>query len=312
MCIRDSAQRTYAFIVSFSKVGGVLLTGCVYAFLKNYSLFSNNFNETTKIQLVLLVASLLLVSAGLFLFIMIKKLNLDVFNGYNTKIVENNKKTGAWTGIKILFQNKYVFYVFLLVFLGDVISEIVNYKRILIVVDSKASSLLGLSHALSELYLQMIYMHAIGLALSMIVTNSIMRLLRTRVSLFVMPALSLLFALTYVITGADSIIIWLYIILKACSYTIGTPIRESLYIVTSSDVQFKAKFAIDAVGNKLARNTGQGLNYLTNVVGKHYGAFVSALALNTVLVSLPVCWLFTAYFVGKIYNTTLKKNKVIG
>ncbi len=111
-----------------------------------------------------------------------------------------------------------------------------------------------------------------------------MRVLGTRVCVFIMPTLTLILALVYIITGIDSIIIWLYIVIKAMSYTIGTPIRESLYIVTDKDIQFKAKFAIDALGIKLARNTGQVFNYITNVVSKNYGQLFSVLTTSTLFI----------------------------
>jgi ATP/ADP translocase len=94
-------------------------------------------------------------------------------------------------------------------------------------------------------------------------------------------------------------------------YTIGTPIRESLYIITSKDIQFKAKFVVDALGTKLARNAGQGLNYTTNVIGKYYGSFFSALSMNALFLLVPAVWMIVAYFTGKTYAKNLKEDKVI-
>ena len=59
--------------------------------------------------------------------------------------------------------------------------------------------------------------------------------------------------------------------MKAMGYTINTPIRESLYIVASKDIQFKAKFTVDAIGLKFARSSGQGFNYFnTHIISKLY------------------------------------------
>ena len=178
-----NAQRTYGFITSASKIGGIFVTSFAYLFLSSHRLFFVNLDGTTKIQLIILFASLLLLFASLFLSLMIKKLNLDTFKGYHTKIDEVSKKTGAWIGIKILLKNRYVLGVFLLVFLADIIAEIVNYKRILIVMGDKSADV-SLYDKLAKLYLQLLYMHLIGLAISVFLTNSVMRLLGTRVCIF--------------------------------------------------------------------------------------------------------------------------------
>ena len=138
-----------------------------------------------------------------------------------------------------------------------------------------------------------------------------MRVLDTRVCVFIMPTLTLILALVYIITGINSIIIWLYIVIKAMSYTIGTPIRESLYIVTDKDIQFKAKFAIDALGIKLARNTGQVFNYMTNIINKNYGQFFSELATSTLFIGVPIIWVVVAYFISNTYSKAIKEDKII-
>ena len=305
-----NAQKTYAFITSASKIGGISTTLFAYFFLSNYGIFSTNLDGATKLQLIVLFSSLLLLSASLFLALIIKKLNLDTFKGYHTTIDETSKKTGIWKGISLLLKNRYVLSIFLLVLLADIIAEVVNYKRILIVVESKTTG--GeLHHIVAKLYLQLLYMHLVGLCISLFLTNSAMRFLGTRVCVFIMPVFTLIFATTYVITSIDSVIVWLYIIIKAMHYTIGTPVRESLYIITSKDIQFKAKFVIDALGIKLARNSGQALNYTANIMGKYCGQFSSMLFTNVIFIIIPIAWIIISYFVGNIYSKNLKESKVI-
>lgn len=306
-----NAQKTYGFIVSFSKVSGIIMTLFSYYFLSNYNLFNTNLDSTTKIQLLLLLSSLLLLFASLFLSLIIKKLDLGSFKGYHTQVDEKVKKTGILMGISLLFKNRYVLGIFLLVFLADIISEILDYRRVLIVVKESASDNKDLCYTISQLYLQLFYMHLFGLGISLFFTNTIMRFIGTNLCVFIMPVFTLIFTVAYIATGIDSIIIWLYIVIKAMHYTIGTPIRESLYIITNKDIQFKAKFVIDALGIKLARNAGQSLNYLTNVLNKSYGQFFSVCATNALFIIIPIIWIITAYFVGNTYSKTIKENKVI-
>jgi ATP/ADP translocase len=305
-----NAKKTYGFIVSISKLGGVIAALSAYLFLTKYRFISTNIDSTSKLQLIILTSSLLLLFASLFLTTMVKRMNKDVFKGYHTTIKESVKKTGALAGIKILFKSRYVLGVFLIAFFADIIAEILNYKRILIVVKSQTVDM-EMSQMIAKMYLQIFFMHLLGLCISLFFTNSIMRFLGMRVCLFIMPIFTVIFAVLYILTGIDSIIIWLYIIIKSMYYTIGTPIRESLYIITSKDIQFKAKFVVDALGTKLARNAGQGLNYTTNVIGKYYGSFFSALSMNALFLLVPAVWMIVAYFTGKTYAKNLKEDKVI-
>ncbi|WP_242507894.1 hypothetical protein [Rickettsiales endosymbiont of Peranema trichophorum] len=213
-------------------------------------------------------------------------------------------------GISLLFKNRYVLGIFLLVFLADTITEVLNYKRVLTVVNSKSQHQ-ELDQMIGQLYLQLLYMHLLGLFMSIFLTNSIMRLLSIKICTFIMPISTLIFTLAYIVTGFDGIMIWLYIVIKAMYYTIGAPIRESLYIVTSKDIQFKAKFVIDALGIKLARNTGQALNYASNIMNKHYGPILAMSVINSLFIFMIVIWIITAYFVGSTYSKTIKKNQII-
>jgi ATP/ADP translocase len=261
-------------------------------------------------MIVFICSASLLLIASLYLAIMLKKLRLKNFHGYHTKINEKNKKTGIFYGLKILTKNRYVLGIFLLVFLGDILSEILNYKRISIVMNSQSEST-SFCASISNLYLQIVYMQAIGFFISIFLTNGLMRFLGTRYCLFIMPCITLIFSLIYIVSRNDQLIIWLYILSKAMYYTLGAPIRESLYIVTTKDIQFKAKFVIDALGTKLGRNTGQSLNYGLNIIGKNMGQTTSILAVNFLFISIPLLWIIVAFYVFNLYRETVDNDQVI-
>ena len=159
--------------------------------------------------------------------------------------------------------------------------------------------------------MQIVYMQTIGFFISIFFTNGLMRFFGTRYCLFIMPFITLIFSFIYIILKNDQLIIWLYILSKAMYYTLGAPIRESLYIVTTKDIQFKAKFVIDALGIKLARNTGQSLNYGLNLISKHLGQTVSILAVNFLFISIPLLWIVVAFYVSNIYQKTIDNDELI-
>ena len=306
----DNAQNTYGFIVSFSKLGGIIMAVSAYLFLSNNRYLSTNISDVNKIVIVFTCASFLLLAAALYLGMMISKLNLKELKGYYAASGEKSSRTGILYGIKVLLRNRYVLGIFLIVLLGDIISEILNYKRVSAVMNTKSE---GGSFCLSisELYLQIIYMQTIGFFISIFLTNGLMRFLGTKYCLYIMPCITLVFSLVYIVLRNDQVIIWLYILSKAMYYTLGSPIRESLYIVTTKDIQFKAKFVIDALGTKLARNTGQTINYGLNMLSKHVGHTSSIIALNFLFIAIPLLWVVVALYVSNIYQKTLDNDEVI-
>lgn len=309
------AAKTYGFTVSCSKIGGLLVALSAYFFLTNNAEIVSYIKPNTKITLLLILASLALLLVPIFLNAMMKKLDSKVFTGFNTNIKkEKVKKTGIWIGFQLLLKNRYVLGIFLMIFLGDTLVEVMNYQRILTIIKDSTSgnSIHNLANMAAKMYLQISYMHALGLIISFFLTNSIMRFIGTRFSVFITPVLASFFLLTYFITGFDFLFAWLYIILKAMAYTINTPIRESLYIITSKDIQFKAKFTVDAIGLKLARSSGHLFNHFnTTTISKLYGATGNALASNIFFSSLLVTWLVSTYFVSSMYHKVIKENKVI-
>ena len=202
-----------------------------------------------------------------------------------------------------------------MIFIGDTLVEVVNYKRLLIVmndVTSKTSGANNIASFAAKMFMQISIMHLLGFVISFFLTNSIMRFIGTRFAIFISPILAALFFLIYFITGLDYLVIWLYVVMKAMAYTINAPIRESLYIVTSKDIQFKAKFTIDAVGLKLSRSTGHVFNHFNvHSISKLYGVTGSALANNIFFSTMVVIWLVSSYFVSNIYHKAIKGNKII-
>jgi len=313
----ESAAKTYGFTVSCSKLGGILIGFSAYLFLNsNNSILHINIGDNIKIVMLVTLAALMLIFVPIFLYYAMKKFDKQIFVGSHTKIKnEKLKKTGVWVGIKLLIKNRYVLGIFLMIFIGDTLVEVVNYKRLLIVMNDVTSKTSGANNIASfgaKMFMQISIMHLLGFFISFFLTNSIMRFIGTRLAIFISPILAALFFLIYFITGLDYLVIWLYVIMKAMAYTINAPIRESLYIITSKDIQFKAKFTIDAIGLKLSRSTGHVFNHFNvHCIPKLYGTTGSALANNIFFSTMIVIWLVSSYFVSNVYYQAIKSNKII-
>lgn len=302
----SDAENTYGFIVSCSKIGGILSAGFAYLLM-----FYAKFNIVYKLQLLLTISSTLLGIAAIYLYFTIKVRDEATLAGYHTSINEESKKTGAWEGVKLLFTKPYVIGIFFIILFCDIIVEIINYQRLLITIGTKPTSIASISLVAAKLYGQIFVMHLVGFLLSFFLTNIIMRTLGTGFALFVTPTLILISIIIYLVTQIDQVLILLYIVLHAMSYSISTPIRESLYIITSRDIQLKSKFAVDALAVKLARGTGHLFNFSMIKIFAQAQRQLITIASNIFCLFILIFWLLVCVLVRKRYNKAIDNKEII-
>ena len=95
-------------------------------------------------------------------------------------------------------------------------------------------------------------------------------------------------------------------ICKALTYSIHDPAEEVLYMPTSDDAKFRAKFWIDVVGQRIAKAIGSAINNYAGSVEEivKYGSLPS-------IVSALALWL-VCYQVGNQFDTLIKSGEVVG
>ena len=95
-------------------------------------------------------------------------------------------------------------------------------------------------------------------------------------------------------------------ICKALTYSVHDPSEEVLYMPTSDDVKFKAKFWIDVVGQRVAKALGSAIN---NYAGSIEG-IVKYGSLPSIVASIAL-WL-ACYQVGVLFDGLIKSGDVVG
>lgn len=93
---------------------------------------------------------------------------------------------------------------------------------------------------------------------------------------------------------------------KALTYSVHDPSEEVLYMPTSDDAKFRAKFWIDVVGQRIAKAVGSAIN---NYAGSVEG-IVKYGSLPSVVASLAL-WL-ACYQVGIVFDRLIKTGGVVG
>jgi len=88
------------------------------------------------------------------------------------------------------------------------------------------------------------------------------------------------------------------VILKGLSYALNNPAKETLYIITSTDVKYKVKSWIDMFGQRMAKGVGAfiiNLSFLRDLDSLLFGGTLISMLLT-------IFWMFAAYRTGQRYE----------
>ncbi len=312
--------KSYGFLVSGSKVGGMVASAAAWYFLMPVSATGQlMYSDTVNHQILLFIASMLLLCVPIVILIMMKKIPGRFLHGYEAvyqiekeKVKHGESETGMFAGLKMLVKYPYVLGIFCMVFFYEVVTTVLSVMRICIAQDSTSS----MSGATGALFEGIFWVHAVGFVISLIGTSALVRWLGEKRCLMLIPISSGLllayFMLSYIdmfafCTNARAVMIG-YIGLKAINYAFSSPVRESLYIPTVKEIKFKSKSWIDAFGSKLGKFNGATFNTFSIWMGQ--ASFVAVHAAFFGLITL--LWLLTAYLLGRRFEQAVSNNEVIG
>jgi len=211
-------------------------------------------------------------------------------------------KTGIFEGLFILLSRPYVFGIFVLATIYEVIGTIFDFQMKVL-----ADQVYPTKEAFAA-YQGMygILTNSLALVFAMVGTSFLMRRFGLRFCLMLFPIATGLvvgaiyfWPVLYVVTGA-------LIVIKGLSYALNNPSKEMMYIPTTKDVRFKAKGWIDMFGGRSAKGTG---SYINNF----FAGNASALLMYGTLISFGLVgvWLAVASFVGYKFKHLTENDEVI-
>lgn len=300
----DESKYSYSFIVSSSKVGGMLSSFIAYYVMKeNWSFCPNAYN---KVQIILVINGIMLFTAG----VCAKLIAMNCPNVISTAVPPKQNKLNLNTvvsGLKML-KSPYVLGIFSTIFFFEVISQMINYQR-LVYADKMTGSIDALN---SKLYSQVFYTQILGFIVSLLGTPFLIKMLGVKNSILSVPIFILAIMSGFIVTNSETLLIVAYACTNVISYAIATPLRESMYIVTTKEIQFKSKSWIDSVGINFSKAFGQQVNISSGIIRQTFSAG-TAIAFNNFIILLVLSlWTVSAYLLGRRYDHLIKNNKLEG
>lgn len=308
----ESAKENYAFIVTGSKIGGMLTAGTAWFLFSCYpGTVERMFSDVLGHQILLGIFSGLVLLVPVVVYTLIKKVPGRYLHGYEAvyqfekeKQKEGGEKPGILSGFMMLLKYPYIMGIFGMLFFYEMVSTVLSYHR-LGVAESISTDISGVSCFLFEVaFIQ----HFFGILISFLGTRTLLHTFGERTCLILIPVITsgLLIYFTFSYTPL-AVLIGL-ILLQAINYAFAQPVRESLYIPTVKDIKFKSKSWIDAFGSRFAKGVGSSFNVWADWVGPALFFPMHAAFFGVIL----VVWIFNAYLLGNRYNRAVANNEVIG
>jgi AAA family ATP:ADP antiporter len=196
---------------------------------------------------------------------------------------------GTKGGFQLVFQDRYLFWIAILIVLLNIVNTIGEYTLGKLVI-SEASKAGGDP----KIFISQFYGHfhtmvnLLGLILQAFGASRVFRYCGVRGAMFVLPVLALLSYSVLAVAPALMVVRWTKILENSTDYSIMNTVRQTLWLPTSREAKYKAKAAVDTFFMRGGDVLQAGIVFL----GALAGAGITGFAL--VNVALTVAWLLVA------------------
>lgn len=304
-----SAKNNYPIMIAGSKLGGISAAVTAWFLLK-----SGWYSDVVNLQACLGGSSILLLFVPLVVYLLVTKVPHKDMHGYEAgyKLEKERHKAhykAPWwesmlSGLILLFKYPYVMGIFGMTFFFELVSQALKVENIVFVKTITNT----ISDFTAALLWQAILVHIVALIVVLFGTRALITILGERRSLMVIPAVTGLSIIAFVLSPSYATAVFAFVVTRSVNYAIAAPLRESLFIPTLKDIQFKSKSWIDGVGQKFAKTCASSFNmYTDGLIGP------ALLAAQTTFFSAIVFfWFIVAYLLGWRYEKAVKRNEVIG
>ncbi len=307
----NEAKNNYAFIVTASKIGGMLSAATAWLIFSCYASGERLFSDVIGHQVILGIFSLLVLCIPILIRLLIVKVPGRALHGYEAvyqfekeKKKEKKKKENVFSGLMLLLKWPYIFGIFGMLFFYEVVSTVLSYHR-LSIAQGISRDISGVSCFLFKVAF---FQHALGIVISLLGTRTLLKFLGERICLLLIPGVTMLILIYFTFSYTPFAVIAGLMLLQAVNYAFAQPVRESLYIPTVKDIKFKSKSWIDAFGSRFAKGVGSSFNIMADALGSGFFFTVHSIFFGGII----TLWMGTAYLMGRRYVSAIENNEVIG
>ncbi len=301
----ESAKRGFPLIALFGQMGNI-----IGPFFFN----AERLGFSNSVPIVAICAGFMF-ATGLLFWIFMRATPKSQLAGFAAKeaVVEKKKEEpGFFEGLKLLFTQGYLFGIFLIISIYEIIITIVDYHF----KSTVMATFPGEAEAAS--YLAQ-YGWTTGIVATLCVLfgiNSIQRILGMRISLLLLPVLVTVAVVVIKLNPTVlNVAFWIMVFAKAVNYALNQPTLKQLYIPTSKDTKYKAQAWIEMFGSRGSKAAGSLVNSFRPSFVARFGMVDGIAQFFTLFSFLSFgfigVWLFVALFVAKTYDKAIKEKRVV-
>jgi len=217
--------------------------------------------------------------------------------------IKAQEKTGCVEGLRLLFTDRYLLGIFLVVAIYEIIVTIFdfNFKRLVFqstTGDKATASMLGDYGTAVNLVSFLCLAFGIG---------NVQRRLGMKAALCAMPFIIGTMVVGFKVAHSLAVLFWIMVVGKALNYALNSPSLKQLYIPTSLTAKYKSQAWIEMFGARGAKATGSFINTLLKVFQGRAGDLAAGFAVYVTFASilsggLLVGWFFVALFLAREYD----------
>jgi ATP/ADP translocase len=308
----QAAKNNYPVMIAGSKLGGIICAGIGWAIL-----VAGPWSDTVNIQVLLGYSTVVLGLVPFAIYYLIENVPKSEMHGYEAgyqvrkeakkRHIDEKRSTfqSMFSGLALLFQFPYVMGIFGMTFFFEMVIQALKVENIIFV---KNVSENNLSLFASVLLSQAILVHVVAFVVVLFGTRAIITYFGERRSLMVIPAVTGLSVIVFLVRPSYATAIFAFVVTRSINYAFAAPLRESLYIPTVKEIQFKSKSWIDGFGSKFAKTCAQSFNWGTNdLMGS-----TLLMAQTSYFGVVVFFWFLASYALGWRFETAVANNEVIG
>ncbi len=234
-------------------------------------------------------------------------------NSANTR-QNSEKPTGIFEGLRLLIQTPYVAGLFVVTTAYEIIANITEYQMGLCLQQVYPPAVDGGVGIAAFKSLNGIAIGTLSLAFALLGTSFFIRRFGLKICLTLFPsaiALTVVAIFIFYLTGVSAyFLMWVFfaaeVIFRGLSYTLNNPVKEIMYIPTSTNIKFKAKSWIDMIGSRAVKGSGSIINAVI-------GPSLPSLLVFGTFISLGITgfWIVIALYLGNTFNRLQAEKKTI-
>jgi AAA family ATP:ADP antiporter len=202
---------------------------------------------------------------------------------------QSEQPLGTAGGFELILQDRYLFWIAVLIALLNVVNTVGEYTlgRLVVAEAAKAGgdSKVFISQFYSGFYT---VVNLAGVLLQAVATSRVFRYAGVRGALFILPVLALVSYSAMAAAPMLAVVRWTKILENSTDYSIMNTVRQALWLPTSREAKYKAKAAIDTFFMRAGDVLQAGIVFVGTAIGAGIAGFAW---LN---VALTVAWLLAA------------------